>query len=252
WSEERPVSDLSAAFPNRDAFADRLRPSRVQPPAERKPEPTPTPTPKPEPIAETPSRHGAHRSPAEEPVIEVNPTLPEEARQPSSRPGGRRRRAEDDDAVAIPSRPATPAAESTGGGRRRRPDGEAPAWQAEPAIGGSHSANGYSVSGHSANGHSTNGHSTNGHSANGNSGNGHSANGNSGTGPSSNGHSGNGHSGGHARPESDTNGTSRGRRSDDREEAPAGSHAAGRSVTELLAAHGANESTPRRRRRAED
>jgi hypothetical protein len=44
----------------------------------------------------------------------------------------------------------------------------------------------------------------------------------------------------------------RGSRFADPEPAEAGSHAAGRSVNELLAAHGAADSTPRRRRRAED
>jgi hypothetical protein len=44
----------------------------------------------------------------------------------------------------------------------------------------------------------------------------------------------------------------RGSRYADPEPAEAGSHAAGRSVNELLAAHGAADSTPRRRRRAED
>lgn len=43
-----------------------------------------------------------------------------------------------------------------------------------------------------------------------------------------------------------------GRRSADRADAPAGHHASGRSVTELLAANGKSEGSPRRRRRAED
>ncbi|WP_242579035.1 hypothetical protein [Amycolatopsis sp. 195334CR] len=46
------------------------------------------------------------------------------------------------------------------------------------------------------------------------------------------------HTGGHSKPEA--------------EKEPEGTHAAGRSVNELLAAHGATGSTPRRRRRAED
>ncbi|MGC7099243.1 DUF6779 domain-containing protein [Amycolatopsis lurida] len=45
------------------------------------------------------------------------------------------------------------------------------------------------------------------------------------------------HTGGHSKPEA---------------EKPEGTHAAGRSVNELLAAHGAGGTTPRRRRRAED
>ncbi|MGW7534755.1 DUF6779 domain-containing protein [Amycolatopsis sp. NPDC054798] len=43
-----------------------------------------------------------------------------------------------------------------------------------------------------------------------------------------------------------------GRRAADRGEGPAGHHASGRSVTELLAANGKKDGSPRRRRRAED
>jgi len=113
WTPERPVSDLSAAFPKKDDFQDRLRPtpppkpqqpqqSASLPRPEQRPEPRrepepPTPStppsnpvvaeparraepvrqPEPEPVrrpaAEAPSRHGGG---AEEPPA-VNPTLPE-------------------------------------------------------------------------------------------------------------------------------------------------------------------------------
>jgi hypothetical protein len=59
--------------------------------------------------------------------------------------------------------------------------------------------------------------------------------------------------GSHSKPAAETGPpTRRGSRFADPEPADSGSHAAGRSVNELLAAHGAADSTPRRRRRAED
>ncbi|MEU3625215.1 hypothetical protein BS329_04440 [Amycolatopsis coloradensis] len=224
WTQERPVSDLSAAFPRKDDFQDRLRPAppskpqpaspqpagsqqRPQPagsPPRRDPEP-PTPLsipvvaepvrpPEPEPVrrpaAETPSRHSGG---AEEPPA-VNPTLPEELRVTQNRSGGRRRRASDDSSVSLTPVPQVP--EPTGGGRRRRPDGEPPAWQSTESSGGRHG-------------------------------------------------------GKRAKPEDEA--PSRNGSSHSRPETPdAGSHASGRSVMDLLAANGANESTPRRRRRAED
>ncbi|WP_409494500.1 DUF6779 domain-containing protein [Amycolatopsis sp. cmx-11-12] len=219
WTQERPVSDLSAAFPRKDDFQDRLRPTppskpqssspqqRPQPagpPPRRDPEP-PTPLsipvvaepvrpPEPEPVrrpaAETPSRHSGG---VEEPPA-VNPTLPEELRVTQNRSGGRRRRASDDSSVSLT--PVPPVPEPTGGGRRRRPDGEPPAWQSTESSGGRHG-------------------------------------------------------GGRAKPEDEA--PSRNGSSHSRPETPdAGSHASGRSVMDLLAANGANESTPRRRRRAED
>ncbi|EOD68278.1 hypothetical protein H480_12212 [Amycolatopsis vancoresmycina DSM 44592] len=48
------------------------------------------------------------------------------------------------------------------------------------------------------------------------------------------------------------NGARNGRRSAPEPAPGSGSHAAGRSVSELLAANGGTGSTPRRRRRAED
>ncbi|OLZ52255.1 DUF6779 domain-containing protein [Amycolatopsis keratiniphila] len=227
WTQERPVSDLSAAFPRKDDFQDRLRPTppakpqpaAAQPRPEPRPEPRrepepPTPPsipavsepprraepvrqPEPEPVrrpaAEAPSRHSS--PPAEEPPA-VNPTLPEEIRLAQSGGGGRRRRAAEDSSVSITPAPNVP--EPTGGGRRRRPDGEPPAWQSAAAE------------------------STGGR-----------------------------HGGRRAKPDDETpsrNGSSHSRP----ETSDAGSHASGRSVMDLLAANGANESTPRRRRRAED
>ncbi len=224
WTQERPVADLSAAFPRKDDFQDRLRPappSKPQQPASlprpqsspqprRDPEP-PTPLsipvvsepprraepvrpPEPEPVrrpaAEEPSRHSP---PVEEPPA-VNPTLPEEVRMTQNGSGGRRRRAAEDSSVSLTPAPTVP--EPTGGGRRRRPDGEPPAWQSQESSGGRHG-------------------------------------------------------GRRAKPEEEE--PSRNGASHSRPETPAaGSHASGRSVMDLLAANGANESTPRRRRRAED
>ncbi|MFE5568732.1 DUF6779 domain-containing protein [Amycolatopsis japonica] len=228
WTQERPVSDLSAAFPRKDDFQDRLRPtppakpqpaaaSRPEPRPESRPEPRrdpepPTPLsipavsepprraepvrqPEPEPVrrpaAEAPSRHG---SPAAEEPPAVNPTLPEEIRLAQNGGGGRRRRAAEDSSVSITPAPNVP--EPTGGGRRRRPDGEPPAWQSAESSGGRHGGRRAKPDDEA---------------------------------PSRNGSS-------HSRPET----------------SDAGSHASGRSVMDLLAANGANESTPRRRRRAED
>ncbi|MFD2460998.1 DUF6779 domain-containing protein [Amycolatopsis samaneae] len=240
---DRAVSDLSAAFPNRDDFAERARPKRPQPPAEPATEPTPEqplaarqpsrtdlPPARPEPpaaaepeprkpskleqfsradlspILETPAnRHGAHRTPAEEAPEEPKPAAPAPAPAERGRSGGRRRRAEDE-------QPPTPAPGS-GGGRRRRPDGEPPAWEGlvTERPSGSHGKQ-----------------------------------------PENDGGAVNGAAGHHADAEAETNGSApRGRRAAEPEDA-GGSHAAGRSVNELLAAHGGGSSTPRRRRRAED
>ncbi|MFF5990879.1 DUF6779 domain-containing protein [Prauserella flavalba] len=56
---------------------------------------------------------------------------------------------------------------------------------------------------------------------------------------------------GRRRAKPETNGSSGGRRRAPEPE-PSGSHAEGKSVSELLAAHGSSDSAPRRRRRAED
>jgi hypothetical protein len=178
----------------------------------------------------TPARHGSHRSTGEQPVPprgEVEKSLPEVIRdaQELASGGGRRRRTSDDDSsyslpmttpvpTPVRSEPEQPASS----GRRRRPDGEPPAWQGaepEPAHGSRHSSNGSNAA-------------TNGS---------------------------------HSRPSTEPSGQggSNGRRAAgtqgnryEPEAAEAGSHAAGRSVNELLAALGASDSTPRRRRRAED
>ncbi|MGY6657698.1 DUF6779 domain-containing protein [Amycolatopsis sp. TRM77291] len=220
WTQERPVSDLSAAFPRKDDVQDRLRPkpqqpqpsaSQPRPEPRREPEPPTPPSipavsepprraepvrkPEPEPVrrpaAEAPSRHSS--PPVEEPPA-VNPTLPEEIRLSQNGGGGRRRRAAEDSSASLTPAPNVP--EPTGGGRRRRPDGEPPAWQSTESSGGRHGGRRAKPDDET---------------------------------PSRNGSS-------HSRPET----------------SEAGSHASGRSVMDLLAANGANESTPRRRRRAED
>jgi hypothetical protein len=288
---ERPVADLSAAFQNRDDFAERQRQNRPKPPepkpAERRPPLSPgatasrtnlpvVPATMPVPSAGPPSRtdlppvvppttpvpaadgrrpsrleqfsradmspildeppsrhgsHGSHRAPADAAQADappVNPTLPESVRGFQGRSGGGRRRKPDESQQlpAVPAAPPEPA-----GGRRRRPDGEPPAWEGMVAERASlsrrnmtpvdpadveHSGNGHTS--HSSNGHSSNGHSSNGHSSNGNG---------QGQAPR------NGHRSAEPAPGS-------------------GSHTAGRSVSELLAANGGTGSTPRRRRRAED
>jgi hypothetical protein len=177
------------------------------------------------------ARHGSHRSDdgLSAPTPEVSrssaqsvapePVVAKDTPSDSASGGGRRRRADD-----------APAEAPASGGRRRRPDGEPPAWEAdEPAAHGSRHANGSNGSSRPSNGSSPV--------------------------PPSN--------GSHSRADSGSNGTngSNGHRSaaahanrysEPEPAAEAGSHAAGRSVTELLAAHGASETTPRRRRRAED
>jgi hypothetical protein len=181
------------------------------------------------------ARHGSHRSgdglsvstpevsrsvppsAAPEPVVANDTPL-----DFSSAGGGRRRRAEDI--------PAAPAEAPASGGRRRRPDGEPPSWQAEEAASnGSRHSNGSNGSSRPSNGSAPLPPPSGSHSRPDNG----SSNGSNG----SNGH---------------RSAAAHGTRYSEPEPAEAGSHAAGRSVTELLAAHGASESTPRRRRRAED
>lgn len=217
---DRPASDLSAAFGSRRDLP---------------------PVPAPE-VSNV--RHGSHRSGdgLSAPMPEVSRSAPQSVTpEPvvandtppdfSSGGGGRRRRADDAPAVS-----AAPAEAPVSGGRRRRPDGEPPSWQAEDAASpGSRHSNG-------SNGSNGSSRPSNGspavHAPNGS----HSLpdSGSNGTNGSSNGS--NGH----------RSAAAHGTRYSEPEPAEAGSHAAGRSVTELLAAHGASESTPRRRRRAED
>ncbi|MFI5584528.1 DUF6779 domain-containing protein [Amycolatopsis sp. NPDC051758] len=282
-SDLRPVTDLSAAFQNRDDFAERQRPNRPKPPEPKPAKPpmprdatasrsdlpvvpptTPVPsngpsqpsrtnlppvvpptTPVPaadgrrpsrleqfsradmSPILDEqqPSRHGggahsgSHRAPAAAAQPEpptVNPTLPESVRNFQGRSGGRRRKP--DESQQMPAVPP-PAPEPSGGGRRRRPDGEPPAWEGMVAERASMSRRNMAPvdpADLEPNGHNGNGHGANGH---------------------------NGATNGH--------GARNGHRS--AEPAPgSGSHTAGRSVSELLAANGGTGSTPRRRRRAED
>jgi hypothetical protein len=178
---------------------------------------------------------------------EASSKVPEPAREiTQTRPGGRRRRAEDDDDVISTPKPAPredPAPVASSGGRRRRPEGEPPRWQgsAEPeSVNGSrHSSNG-SAGNNSA---GSDGSSTGSAAANGSGSNDRA-----------------GSSGSHAVPDTTERNGSHGRRAaaahstryDEPSSDETGSHAAGRSVTELLAAHGARDATPRRRRRAED
>jgi hypothetical protein len=277
---ERPVADLSAAFQNRDDFAERQRPNRPKPPEPGKPPmprdvngsrtdlpvvpatapvpssgppsrtnlppvvPPTTPVPAADgrrpsrleqfsradmsPILDEPSSrhgsHGSHRAPADAAQADaqpVNPTLPESVRNFQGRPGGGRRRKPDESQQL----PAVPAPEPSGG-RRRRPDGEPPAWEGMVAERASMSRRNMAPVDPADVGHNGNGHNGNGHNGNGNGNNGHNGNGN---GPAPR----NGHRSAEPAPGS-------------------GSHTAGRSVSELLAANGGTGSTPRRRRRAED
>ncbi|HET6503038.1 MAG TPA: DUF6779 domain-containing protein [Amycolatopsis sp.] len=126
-------------------------------------------------------------------------TLPEDARQlaQQARPGGRRRRAADEE---TPQQQPEQSAAAEAGGRRRRAEGSAPAWM-QPAA----ADNGRRRAGHS-------------------------------------------------RPELEPvpEPAAGGFGAATGEAGDAGSHSAGRSVTELLAAHGSDAAAPRRRRRAED
>ncbi|WP_410615678.1 DUF6779 domain-containing protein [Amycolatopsis sp. lyj-109] len=277
-SDIRPVKDLSAAFQNRDDFAERQRPNRPKPPEPKPPMPrdaaasrtdippvvpptTPVPSNGPSPrqpsrtdlppvvppttpvpaadgrrpsrleqfsradmspiLEEPPSRHGgSHRAPAAEAAKAEaptpNPTLPESVRNFQGRSGGRRRKPEESQQMpAVP-----PAPEPPGGGRRRRPDGEPPAWEGMVAERASMSRRGMAPVDPADVEQQQNG---NGHNGNGN------------------GHNGNSH-----------NGARNGHRAAPEPAPGSGSHAAGRSVSELLAANGGTGSTPRRRRRAED
>ncbi|MEV7093543.1 DUF6779 domain-containing protein [Amycolatopsis sp. NPDC051045] len=279
-SDIRPVKDLSAAFQNRDDFAERQRPNRPKPPEPKPAQPpmprdaaasrndlrpvvpptTPVPstsaasrqpsrtdlppvvpptTPVPaadgrrpsrleqfsradmSPILEEPpSRHGgSHRAPAEAAQAEApmaNPTLPESVRNFQGRSGGRRRKPEESQQM-----PAVPAPEPPGGGRRRRPDGEPPAWEGMVAERASMSRRNMTPV-DPADIEQQNG---------------------------------NGHNGAHNGTQNGAHGAQNGAHNGRRAAEPTpggGSHAAGRSVSELLAANGGTGSPPRRRRRAED
>jgi hypothetical protein len=276
-SDLRPVTDLSAAFQNRDDFAERQRPNRPKPPEPKAPPmprdasasrrdlppvvPPTTPVPNNSPAARQPSRTnlppvvppttpvpaadgrrpsrleqfsradmspildepasrhgGSHRAPAEAAQAAApmaNPTLPESVRDYQGRSGGRRRKPDESQQM-----PAVPAPEPTGGGRRRRPDGEPPAWEGMVAERASMSRRNMAPVDPADVPQNGNGHHGNGHNGNGHNG-------------ASNGHARNGHRSAEPQPGS-------------------GSHTAGRSVSELLAANGGTGSTPRRRRRAED
>ncbi|WP_329054343.1 hypothetical protein OG738_14475 [Amycolatopsis sp. NBC_01488] len=270
-SDIRLVTDLSAAFQNRDDFAERQRPNRPKPPEPKAPPmprdasasrrdlppvvPPTTPVPNNAPAARQPSRTNLPPVvPPTTPVPAADGRRPSRLEQfsradmspildePASRHGGSHRApaeaANADGPMANPTlpesvrnyqgrsggrrrkpdesqqMPAVPAPEPTGGGRRRRPDGEPPAWEGMVAERASMSRRNMTPVDPADIEQNGNGHNGNGHNG------------------ASNGHARNGHRSA---------------------EAPgSGSHAAGRSVSELLAANGGTGSTPRRRRRAED
>ncbi|MDQ0378753.1 DUF6779 domain-containing protein [Amycolatopsis thermophila] len=115
---ERSATDLSAAFPTR-----MTRPVQPEPPRAEvaRPEPARAEPSWVEPVQPEPARAEPEKQSAVVPVPEdhpvVNETLPVEVRRlaQQGRPGGRRRRAEDDEAPA---------------GRRRRPDAD----EAQPGV----------------------------------------------------------------------------------------------------------------------
>jgi hypothetical protein len=178
------------------------------------------------------SRHGSNDSSDDQPDprdSEANTTLPGAVQEiQQARPGGRRRRDDDDDDVfPTPTPKPTPQENpkplpTSSGGRRRRPQSEPPPWEelaeSEPVNGSRHSSNGRSGSSRGV----TNGSQATSDPAERNGSNGRRA------------------------------AAARGSRYEEQEPAGADSRAAGRSVAELLAANGAGDVTPRRRRRAEE
>lgn len=269
-SDLRPVTDLSAAFQNRDDFAERQRPNRPKPPEPKAPPmprdasasrrdlppvvPPTTPVPNNSPAARQPSRTNLPPVvPPTTPVPAADGRRPSRLEQfsradmspildePASRHGGSHRApaeaAKADGPMVNPTlpesvrdfqgrsggrrrkpdesqqMPAVPAPEPTGG-RRRRPDGEPPAWEGMVAERASMSRRNMTPVDPADLEQNGNGHNGNGHNG------------------ASNGHARNGHR--------------------STEVPGSGSHTAGRSVSELLAANGGTGATPRRRRRAED
>ncbi|MEV4150382.1 DUF6779 domain-containing protein [Amycolatopsis sp. NPDC049691] len=261
-SDIRPVTDLSAAFQNRDDFAERQRPNRPKPPEPKTPPmprdatasrrdlpvvPPTTPVPNNPPAARQPSRTNLPPVvPPTTPVPAADGRRPSRLEQfsradmspildePASRHGGSHRApAEAAQADAPLANPTLPESvrnfQGRSGGRRRKPDDsqQMPAVPAapEPTGGGRRRrpdgeppawegmvAERASMSRRNM----------------------------APVDPADAEQNGNGH-----------NGARNGRRS--AEAAPgSGSHTAGRSVSELLAANGGTGSTPRRRRRAED
>ncbi|MEQ0558973.1 DUF6779 domain-containing protein [Amycolatopsis sp. NEAU-NG30] len=258
-SDIRPVKDLSAAFQNRDDFAERQRPNRpkppepkpVQPPMPRDAAASRTDIPVVPPTTPVPGKSPAPRQPSRTdlPAV-VPPTTPVPAAdgrrpsrleqfsradmspildEPSSRHGGSHRApkeaAEAEAPLANPTLPESVRNfQGRSGGRRRKPDDsqQLPAVPStpEPAGGGRRrrpDGEPPAWEGMVAERASM------------------SRRGMAPVDPA----------------DIEQNGTRNGRRA--AEPAPgSGSHAAGRSVSELLAANGGTASTPRRRRRAED
>lgn len=209
----KPGENLSAAFQKRDDFAERQRPSA-------KPDNPPKPrTDLPSLDAPVQVPDPAPRKPSRLEQFsraDLSPLSSEPAPAPSSRHGAHR--SSDEEPTESSVNPTLPEAvrssvtTNKGGGRRRRSDDE-PTPAPEPTGGGRRRrADGEPPS-----------------------------------------WEGMGSSPGHreAKPDPQEARPARGRRS--AEDAPqSGSHTAGRSVTELLAANGADAPSPRRRRRAED
>ncbi|HVV12340.1 DUF6779 domain-containing protein [Amycolatopsis sp.] len=210
--------------------------------------PEPAPARHPEPVV---ARAEPVKPPEEELPSPSNPTLPVEVRRAAqeARGGGRRRRSEDESP-----------AETSGGGRRRRAEGEPPSWGT--SNGGQHSgshakpdmsevrrgeSSGYQApiepprrtgesSGYRNAPPRRSGESSGYRAA-----------------PQAGRRSGES-SGYRAVPESNGRrvAESSGYRPALEEGTPTGSHASGRSVSDLLKAHGTTDAIPRRRRRAED
>ncbi|WP_460437904.1 DUF6779 domain-containing protein [Amycolatopsis stemonae] len=260
-SDLRPVTDLSAAFQNRDDFAERQRPNRPKPPEPKPPMPrdasaSRSDLPVVPPTTPVPGKSPAQRQPSRTdlpPVVPPTTPVPAADGRPSrleqfsradmspildepvSRHGGSHRApAEAAGGEAPMANPTLPESvrnyQGRSGGRRRKPDDsqQLPAVPAPEPTGGRRRrpdgeppawegmvAERASMSRRNMAPVDPADVEQNGH---------------------------NGGTNGHAR---------NGRRS--AEPAPgSGSHTAGRSVSELLAANGGTGSTPRRRRRAED
>lgn len=246
WTQERPVGDLSAAFPRRDDFQDRPRPSQPpspqasqpQAPQPQMPQPQPSsslprpeprrdpepPTPLSLPMSEPPRRPEPPRR--AEPVRPPEPVMPPEpVRRPAAEAPSRHGGGVEEPAVNPTLPEEVRLMQNRPGGRRRRAAEESstsltPAPNVpEPTGGGRRRRpDGEPPAWQGGEPESSGGR----------------------------------HGGRRAKPEDEAP-PSRNGSSHSRPETPAaGSHASGRSVMDLLAANGANESTPRRRRRAED
>jgi hypothetical protein len=284
---ERPVADLSAAFQNRDDFAERQRPNRPKPP-----EPKPADRKPPMPRDVTGSRTNLPVVPATAPVPSgppsrtnlppvVPPTTPVPAAdgrrpsrleqfsradmspildEPASRHGSHRAPVEAAQADAQPVNPTLPDSvrnfQGRSGGRRRKPDESqqmpaVPPPPPEPSGGRRRRPDGEPPAWEGMVAERASMSRRNMTPVDPadveHNGNGH--NGHSANGHSTNGHSANGHSANGQNGNGNGPAPHNGRRG---ETPGSGSHNTGRSVSELLAANGGTGSTPRRRRRAED